>query len=167
MATSQSENRTTSSGLTSSLEARHASHFQLTESVLEWLTFAANCRCGSVRLWLAASRDGSYGKTSKTLLGSTEEGLLPASFSGWGNSGIAVRGECWTLDTSEFPSDGAECSLSRIIDRGDTLGRCYLSREQMAKMLRRLEKYGKENELTQALRAALSDGPETKPQSTE
>lgn len=156
-----------SSRLTSSSAERHASRSLFKDIDAEWMTDAASCHCDSVRLWLTATRDGSFGKTYHTPLTSTEERRLPASFDGWMNSGISAHGECWTLNTSEWPNDVDVCLLSQVIDRGDMLGRHYLSREQMQKMLHRLKEYKQENELTDALRALLSDGAETKRQSTE
>lgn len=167
MATSQRRTQRRLSRLSCLSEERHASRFLFKESDVEWMTDAANCPCDSVRLWIAATRDGSYGRTSRTLLTSTEGRHLPQSFAGWMNSGISAHGECWTLNTSESPSDVAESFLSQVIDPGDMLVRSYLSRDQMKNMLRRLEKYGKENELTDALRNMLSDGAETKRQSME
>lgn len=149
------------------LEERRASLSASTDTVEEWMTLAASCPIGFVKLLLAATQDGLFGKMCRTSLGSTGEKHLPPSFKGWSNSGIAVPGECWTLNTSEYPNDAVGSSLSEIIDHGDCLLRSYLSQDQIENMLRRLKKYKQENELTDALRAALSDGMETKLPSTE
>lgn len=167
METLRRGNSTTSRRSISSSVARRANLFPCKESDLDWLTFAANCPCDSMRLFAIACRDGCFGKTYQEHFGPTADTLLPASFEGWGNAGIASPTEFLTLDIGESHSGAVECSLSDIVDHGDDLLRSYLSREQVAKMLARLEKYGQDNELTSALRMLLSDGQETKRQSTE
>lgn len=65
-------------------------------------------------------------------------------------SGILARGECWTLNTSEwtdtlvpFRSDDAVCSLSDILESGDIPQKYYLSRDACTGILRRAAKRGK------------------------
>jgi hypothetical protein len=162
MATLQSDDRQTSRDAILLSAERHVSHFPCREIDEDWMMDAVNSRCDSLRLWLASVHDGSYGKTCQMRLKSTEEGPLPVLFKGWQNAGMAWRGECWTLDISESPNVAAVCLLSDIVDP-NALGRCYLSRDQVANMLRRLKKYGHEDgELAKALTATLSDGQETK-----
>ena len=137
-------------------EERHASRFQFKASELEWLTNAAHCRCDSVRLWLSASRHGSFGRTSLMHYRSTTDEHLPPSFAGWSNAGIAVPGAFWTLATLESPSVAADSSLSAIVDRGNEQQRRYLTAPKIENLLRRLSKYGKhECELAKALRQCL------------
>lgn len=167
MATSRRSRLRTSSTSTSSLEERRASLFRFKGAELEWLTKEGVSRCDSGKLWLRLTRAGSSGKTSPTSYRLTEDGDLPESFNGWGNAGISVHGEYLTLNTSESPNAAVVCSLSEVIDHGDTLGRHYLSIDQMKNMLRRLEKYKQENHLTHALRMCASGGQETKLPSTE
>ena len=55
---------------------------------------------------------------------------------GWKNSGVAISGDgrrlvngvCLTLNTSEFPNDVVESSLSSILERGGVDSRFYLSK---------------------------------------
>jgi hypothetical protein len=59
-----------------------------------------------------------------------------------------------TLNTSEFPSDGAASSLSDILETGDVPQRFYLSQKACAGILRRAKKRGKD--LPPAFLLALS-----------
>ena len=56
--------------------------------------------------------------------------------------GIASRGECWTRDGSESPSDAVVCSLSDMLDR-NVPERFYLSPRAARGILRRCEKRGR------------------------
>lgn len=152
---------------TSSSVGRRVSRSRSKATAKGSTTNAVSLLCDSVKSWLSATRDGCCGKTYRGRFLTNEEKLLPACCTGLGNSGISAHGEFWTLDISESHSDAVECSLSDVVDPGDTLGRCYLSREQMGKMLARLEKYKQENELTRALRVMLSGGLATQPPSSE
>jgi hypothetical protein len=51
--------------------------------------------------------------------------------------------EFWTLNTSEWPSDAAVCSLSDTLETGDVPQRFYLSAKACQGILRRAEKRGK------------------------
>ena len=69
-------------------------------------------------------------------------------------------GECLTLNSSEwnhiperFPSDGAVCSLSSILETGPIAPRYFLSGKACAGILRRAEKRGKA--LPHSLKSAL------------
>jgi hypothetical protein len=61
--------------------------------------------------------------------------------------------EFWTLNTSEYPSDGDASSLSDILETGEVPERYYLSATACRGILRRAEKRGKE--LPEALKSAL------------
>jgi hypothetical protein len=61
--------------------------------------------------------------------------------------------ECWTLNTSEFPSVVVESSLSRVLETGELPPRFYLSAKACAGILRRAERRGKK--LPELLAAAL------------
>jgi hypothetical protein len=60
-----------------------------------------------------------------------------------------------TLNTSEFPSDAAVCSLSDILETGDVPQRFFLSATACRGILRRAEKRGKKlpPQLAHALKA--------------
>ena len=61
--------------------------------------------------------------------------------------------ECLTLNTTEWPSAAAVCSLSDILETGDHLRRYCLSPKACAGILRRAEKRGKS--LPLALQSSL------------
>lgn len=58
---------------------------------------------------------------------------------------IPWPGESWMPNTSEFPNDAVESSLSDIldVDNGGSLAKYYLSEQAKAGILRRAEKRGK------------------------
>ena len=66
---------------------------------------------------------------------------------------MASHGGCWTLNTSEWPSAAAVCSLSDTLETGAVPQRFFLSAKACAGILRRSEKRGKE--LPPALQLAL------------
>lgn len=167
MATLRKRVSTTLRQLTLSSVALPASRFPCREVNADWVTHAEGLPFGFARLFLAAAHGGSFGKTSQTSSTSIKDETSSRFCAALKNAGIRSHGECLTLSFSESPSGAVECSLSDIIETGDERPQRYLSREQIAKMLRRLEKYGQENDLTSALSKALSDGTETKLQSTD
>jgi hypothetical protein len=59
----------------------------------------------------------------------------------------------WTLNTSEWPSDAAVCSLSDVLETGAVPQRFFLSATACKGILRRAEKRGKQ--LPQQLERAL------------
>ena len=61
----------------------------------------------------------------------------------WTNSGMAFRGELWTLDTSESPSDAVECSLSAVLNP-TAPQRFSLSAKAASGILRRARRRNKE-----------------------
>ena len=106
----------------------------------------------SSTLWSSADLDGSCWKMS---LGSSVQttALTSDGFSmKWSNSGMAFRGELWTLDTSESPSDAVECSLSQVLNP-TAPARFSLSARAASGILRRANRRGKV--LPAALQTAL------------
>ena len=71
----------------------------------------------------------------------------------WGNAGMGSRGEFWTANISEFPSDAAVSSLSDILETGELPQRYFLTRRACEGILRRADNRGRK--LPDALRAAL------------
>jgi hypothetical protein len=69
------------------------------------------------------------------------------------------NGVCLTLNTSEFPNDVVESSLSSILERGGVDSRYYLSKKACQGILRRAETRGKvlPKELETALRRVVSE----------
>ena len=78
--------------------------------------------------------------------------ISPSYSRRWPSSGMAFAGECWTLDSSESPSEGVECSLSDILEP-QVPSRFYLSLRAAKGILRRAEKRGRQ--LPSHLSAAL------------
>ena len=98
-------------------------------STLQWLT--------------AIGPSGWFGKTSPAYCHRTEDGTLVPSSGRWSNSGMGTPTESLTLNTSEWPSDAAVCSLSQILETGDVPQRVFLSPKACQGILRRAEKRGK------------------------
>ena len=72
----------------------------------------------------------------------TVDEISPSYSRRWPSSGMAFAGECWTLDSSEFPSGAVECSLSDILEP-EVPSRFYLSSRAAKGILRRAEKRGR------------------------
>jgi hypothetical protein len=82
----------------------------------------------------------------------SDTGWAPLSGS-WPASGMAWRGECWTLSTSESPSDAVASSLSDVLETGPHLSKYCLSPKAAEGILRRAERRGRA--LPSSLRSAL------------
>jgi len=82
----------------------------------------------------------------------------------WSNSGMAFRGELWTLATSESPSDADECSLSQVLNP-TAPARFSLSARAASGILRRANRRGKV--LPAALQTALEAIGTEQPQSNQ
>ena len=89
------------------------------------------------------SPSGWFGRTSPASCLATEEGILEPSLGRWQNSGMGSPTECLTLNTSEWPSAAAVCSLSDTLETGDVPQRFFLSAKACQGILRRAEKRGK------------------------
>jgi hypothetical protein len=76
----------------------------------------------------------------------------------WSNSGIASRGELWTLDTLESPKDGVECSLLQVLS-ATAPQRYSLSAKAASGILSRAGRRGKvlPQELKTALEAIVTE----------
>ena len=110
---------------------------------------------------------GSCGRTCPECYPAGEAETLARSSTAWSTSGIAARGECWTLKASECPSDDDGCSLSDILEAGAVPPRFYLSAKAARGILRRAEARNKAlpPALLTALEEAASD-PSSRPQET-
>lgn len=149
---------------TSSSEAPHARRSASLGSERDSLTNAATSR-SSLRDWLRRfALGGSSGRTSPEFcqMPPTLSGVFSGPFQ---NSGMAARGECWTLSSSEWPSDASVCSLSDILEPLPLPERYFLSPRACAGILRRAEKRGKV--LPQRLREALEAVASTSQPETE
>ena len=100
------------------------------------------------------SQPGSSTKTSQVSCHQMEDGTWEPSSQRWGTSGMASPGECWTLNSLEWPNAAAAFSLSDTLQEiGDVPQRFYLSQKACRGILRRAERRGG---LAQILRTALS-----------
>lgn len=111
--------------------------------------------------------------------GTIEEQTSSRSFPHLGKSGLMVRGEFWTLNTLEWPSDAADCSvcsLSEILETWedwgqrhpgatyqewlDYISKFYLSANACLGIKRRAEMRGRKlpQQLQDALRAVVING---------
>lgn len=70
------------------------------------------------------------------------EGISESFSQRWTRSGMAFRGECWTVDSSESPRDAVECSLSEVLEPCAPQ-RFFLSPRAARGILRRAEKRGR------------------------
>lgn len=106
----------------------------------------------SLTLWSSDDLGGSCWRMSQVSSVPTT-GLTSEGFSmKWSNSGMAFRGELWTLDTSESPNDAVECSLSAVLNP-TAPQRFSLSAKAASGILRRAGRRGKV--LPAALQTAL------------
>jgi hypothetical protein len=96
---------------------------------------------------------GSCGKTSLAYCHQTKDGILVPLSGQWCNSGMGSHTAFSTLNTSEFHSDAAACSLSDILETGVPPQRFFLSATACQGILRRSERRGKK--IPQALEQAL------------
>ena len=168
MATSRQRRSRSFRKSTFSSAERLANRFPDREITAEWLTRVASLQCDSWIWFGLAVRDGSCGKTYLESLLQTEDALSGNLSESLPSAGMAWRGEYLTLDISESPNGAVECSLSDVIEDPCSLERSYLNREQIQKMIGRLERYGQgQSLLATALRQALSDGQATKRLSVE
>lgn len=149
MMSDQSEN-TILNKLTFLPEDFHAKTSRLPENARDLLESGLDYGMSLRELLTNLSRDGSLSKTSPAYYPAIK--ILPSSFNGWQNAGMAFAGGCLTLSISELPNDAAVCSLSEVLET-DVPEKYYLSAKACAGILRRAEKRGKE--LPRHLRSVL------------
>ena len=123
------------------------------DSERDWLIRVATSRLPFLPLLTSIAPSGWSGRTSPAFCHPTKDGTLVPSSEGWGSSGMGGPTESWTLNISDWPSDGSACSLSQILEAGSVPRRFYLSARACRGILRRAEKRGKA--LPTALRTAL------------
>jgi hypothetical protein len=129
--------------LTLFVEDSPARTYQLPESARAWLESDQDFGSSSIEFLRSLRRDGLSSRTSPACYLATGDEILPSSFEGWSNSGIASAGGCLTLNTLEYPSDAAVCSLSDILET-EVPRKYYLSPKAARGILRRAEKRGRE-----------------------
>jgi len=136
-----------------SLEELPANHSASQDSEKDWTTRVATSCLHTLPLLQDIGPSGWFGRTSPASYLLTEDTTLPASFEGWGNSGMGSHTGCLTLNTLEWHSAAAVCSLSDTLETGDLPQRYFLSATACQGILRRAEKRGKQ--LPPTLQAAL------------
>jgi hypothetical protein len=105
-----------------------------------------------LELLTSLNRAGLSSKTSPVYYPAIKGRILPSSFDGWSNAGMAFAGGYLTLNISEWPNAAAVCSLSQVLE-ADAPQKYYLSPKACSGILRRAAKRGKE--LPERLRFAL------------
>ena len=100
-------------------------------------------------------QNGSSGKTCPEYYQQITDALSAHSCKSWPNSGLmgGRLGECSTLNSTEWHSAAAVCSLSSTLETGDVPPRYYLSEKACAGIIRRAKQKGKP--LPEVLSAAL------------
>lgn len=136
-----------------SSEERPANLSRLPAFEEDWTTRAVLSPCDSSSLLELPGQDGLFGKTYREFSRLEKATTSARSSRRWLSSGMGTPGECLMLNTSEFPSDVVESSLSDILETGDVPRRFYLTPRACAGILRRAEKRGKK--LPEHLREAL------------
>lgn len=111
-------------------------------------------------LW--GTEDGSSLRTYPDSFPPTVDEISPSYSRRWPSSGsVTSPGECWTHDSSEFPSGGGASSSLPDVLQATAPERFSLSPRAAAGILRRAEKRGRE--LPQALQADLTALASTDP----
>jgi len=127
---------------------------QLPDAARDWLESDQDSGLSSIEFLKKLDQNGSSSKMFLAYYPLEKDGTLPLSFKGWRNSGMALPGGSWTLNTSEWPSDAAVCSLSDILET-DVPPKYSLSKKAARGILRRAEKRGRE--LPPTLKVALEN----------
>jgi len=126
--------------------------YRLPDAARDWLESDQDFGSSSIEFLTSLGRDGLSSRTSPACYPVTEAEILPSSFEGWSNSGMACAGGFLTLSMMEYHSGAAVCSLSEVLET-DVPRKYYLSAKAARGILRRAEKRGKE--LPEMLRCAL------------
>ena len=124
-------------------EEHLASLFPSPVSERDWMTRVATSPSSLLDLLADSGPYGWCGRTSPACCRSTTDGRLEPSSGCWSNSGMGSPTEFFTLNISEYPSDGAASSLSDVLETGELPQRYYLSATACRGILRRAEKRGK------------------------
>ena len=130
-----------------------ASLSALQDSEKDWMTRVAISCLPTVPLLNATAPSGWYSRTSPASCHLTEDGTLEPFSGCWANSGMGSPTEFLTLNTLEWPSAAAVCSLSDVLETGEVPQRFFLSATACKGIMRRAGKRGKA--LPLALEAAL------------
>lgn len=125
-----------------SLEASPVKIFRLLASVKDFLEADPGSGGSSIELLSNLARIGLLSRTFPVYYPVMEGKILRSSEDRWYNSGMLSAGGCLTLNTSESPKEGVECSLLQVLET-DAAERYYLTPRAARGILRRAEKRGK------------------------
>ena len=106
-----------------------------------WMSEASSCSNTS-ELFEKLNPLTASGKTSPVSCRRTEDGHLLPSKGNWKTAGMRSRGECWTRNLPEWPSDAAVSFLSDVLIQ-DAPQRYSLSPIACAGIIRRAERRGR------------------------
>lgn len=101
-----------------------------------WLESGQDSGTSSTALFVRLGQLGLLSKTSPVYYPATKEEILPPSFRGWSNAGMASAGGYLTLSLPEWPKDAAACGLSEVLE-ADVPPKYFLSAKACAGILRR------------------------------
>ena len=149
-----------------SWEAPPANPSALRDSEKAWMIRVVRSCLPILRLLADIGPDGWFGRTCPASCHRTKDGILAPSSGGWLSSGMGSPTGFLTLNTSAWPSAGAACSLSAILETGDVPQRFYLSAKACRGILRRASKRDKQlpAHLEQALNAVAAVSDDERPQ---
>ena len=142
--------------LTSSSPARHASHSVRQDFVEDWMILVATWPSTFYDLSSWLDRVGWFGKMFPVCYRRREGGISHPSSGAWNVSGMAWRGECWTLSFSESRSDAVVSSSSGILETGVPRSPRFLTSQTCASILTAVQK--KRANIPDKIRAALVRG---------
>ena len=135
------------------LEELPANHSQSQDSEKDWMTLVATSCLPILPLLNNIAPTGWSGRTSPAFCPPMGDGTLVASLEGWQNAGMGSHTGCLTLNSLEWHSAAAVCSLSDTLEISELPQRFFLSATACKGILRRAEKRGKQ--LPLALEQAL------------
>lgn len=138
-----------------SWEEPHANLSQSPACELEFQTLVEGWHSGFLKLLETHALAGWSGRMSPVSCRRMQDGTLVPSSGGWQNSGMVSHTECWTLSTSEWPSDAVVCLLLHALETGEVLQRYYLTAKACKGILYRAKKRGRK--LPAALIQALEE----------
>lgn len=131
-------------------EEAHAKHFQ-SQTHEKGLMICAASSCSNIsELAQKLTQNGLSGRTFQVYsLPMVAETLQHCSIA-FQNSGVLAgeggHGECLTLNTSEYPNDVKESTLSSILTTGDVPSTCFMTVQACRGILARLDKRPKLSE---------------------
>lgn len=138
------------------------------DSGRRWTTHAASSCQHISELVSKLTQNGLSGKTCPEYYQQITDALSAHSCKSWPNSGLmgGRLGECSTLNSTEWHSAAAVCSLSSTLETGGVPRRYFLSARACAGIIRRARKRGKPlpEDLQEALEQQLEALTPTQPQ---